>query len=74
MSVRVPRLGTLLEPSWVPRGLSWRHLGAVLGPSWAILGTSWRTLGRPGGPWGRLGASGSGRGENAQIFQTPKRS
>ena len=49
MSVRVPRLGPLLEPSWGPLGPSWRPLG----PSWGPLGPSW---GRLGGLLGRLGA------------------
>ena len=61
MSVRVPRLGSLLEPSW--------------GPLWAVLGASWAVFGPSGGPlepswgglrglWGRLGASGSRKSEN----------
>ena len=49
MAVRVPRLGSLLEPSWGP-----------IGPSWRPLGQSWGHLGPFGGPLGdlsgRLGA------------------
>ena len=41
MSVRVPRLGPLLEPSWGPLGPSWRRLG----PSWVSLGPFWGPVG-----------------------------
>ena len=49
MSVRVPRLGTLLEPSWGPLGPSWRPLG----PSRSPLGQFCCSL---GSLLGRLGA------------------
>ena len=49
MSVRVPRLGSLLEPSWGPLGPSWRPLG----PSWGPLGLFWGSL---GGLLGYVGA------------------
>ena len=49
MSVRVPCLGPLLEPSGGLLGPSWRPLGS----SWGPLGPSWGLL---GGLWGRLGA------------------
>ena len=70
-----------LGASWRPLGaessdfrfvvLSWAPLGAVLGPSWAVLVPSWEPLGPSradlGGLLGRLGASGSRKGENPQI-------
>ena len=49
MSVQVPPLGSLLEPSWGSLGPSW----GFLGPSWGSLGPS---LSRLGGISGRLGA------------------
>ena len=59
-------LGAVLEPSWAVLGTSW----AVLGPSWAVLGPSWGPLGpfRSGfeGLWGRLGASGSRKGDKTK--------
>ena len=49
MSVRVPSLGPLLQPSSSPLGPSW----APLGPFWGPLGPSWDLL---GDLLGRLGA------------------
>ena len=60
MPVRVPRLGSLLEPFWGPLRLSWRPLGRYWGPLasfWsplggllghleAVLGASWPVLER----------------------------
>eukprot|EP00959_Pyramimonas_sp_CCMP1952_P002832 58554-Pyramimonas_sp.AAC.1 len=46
MTVRVPRLGALLEPSWGPLRLSWRPLGGLLGHLGAVLGASWPVLER----------------------------
>ena len=51
-SVRVPRLGPLLEPSWKPFGPSW----GPHGPYWGSLGPSGGHLGRLGALWGRLGS------------------
>ena len=48
LSLRVPRLGTLLEPSWGRLGPSWRPLV----PSWGPLGSFWGPL---GGLLGHLG-------------------
>ena len=56
MSVRAPRLGTLLEPSCGPLGPHWRPLGpswGALGPSWGPLASLWGSL---GGLLGYLGA------------------
>ena len=60
--------------SWGPLGPSWRPLG----PSSSPLGLSWGRLGGllgrfgtiSGASLGRLGASGSRKGQNTQIFQT----
>eukprot|EP00959_Pyramimonas_sp_CCMP1952_P420678 8811938-Pyramimonas_sp.AAC.1 len=57
MSVRVPRLVPLLEPSWEPLRPSWRPLGlswGPLGPFWALLEASWAVLERS---WKPLGPS-----------------
>ena len=42
------RLGSVLEASWEPLGISWDLLGASwepLGASWGLLGRSWEPLG-----------------------------
>ena len=58
-----------MGPSWVVLGASW----AVLGLSWAVLGPSWGPLGPSCGDLegllGRLGASGSGKGEKAKNIE-----
>ena len=69
-----PPLGAVLGTSWAVVEASW----AVLGPSWAVSGPSWRPLGPsssdPGGLLGRLRASGSRKGGDAQINEKPKES
>eukprot|EP00959_Pyramimonas_sp_CCMP1952_P124471 2602853-Pyramimonas_sp.AAC.1 len=56
MSVRLPNLGSLMEPSWGTLGRSWRPLG----PSWGHLGAPSGRFGAlleapRGNVWGPLG-------------------
>eukprot|EP00959_Pyramimonas_sp_CCMP1952_P275895 5766701-Pyramimonas_sp.AAC.1 len=62
MSVRVPRLGIFLEPSWWPHRPSWRPLGLSRGSLEEFRVSL-------GGLLGCLLASGSRKGENAKMFQ-----